>query len=270
MARTDTAYIPKGFSAGDYPINGSFVPAADQLFPINTIVTRNSDGEAVSPSTDDASGFPAMGVSRATYDCRTESADPPESIEVAYGVRGFPVDGDDPIIGDTMFVVDNQTVSTDSDGGARGVAGPCVDFRDGKAYVWFSPIAMADAMGVPESVVQNRTLTLGFADLTDADGSQSFNLGAALPANAVLLGYSVNVTEGFTDGAAGVFTLDLGFAGDLDNILDGGALGTIAQLHGAVGGRRSAVQLLATVLGTVNVTTATEGAATIEVFFAVV
>lgn len=270
MARTDTAYIPKHFSAGDYPVNGSFTPAADQLFPFNTIVTRDSSGNAVSPSTADASGFPAMGVSRATYDCRTESLDPPESIEVAYGVRGFPYTGTTPIPGDTMFVVDNQTLSVDSNGGVRGTAGPCVDVRDGKAYVWFSPIVAADAMGVPEAVVQSRALSLGFADLTDADGSQSFNLGAALPANAVLLGYSVNVTQAFGDGAAGVFTLDLGFAGDLDNVLDGGALGAIAQLYGSAAGRRSAVQLLATVLADVNVTTATVGAATIEVFFAVV
>lgn len=269
MARTDTALVSRHFSAGDYPVQGSMTPAADQLFPIHTIVTRNSAGAAVSPSTDDASGFPAVGVSRATYDCRTESPDPPDFVEVKFGVFGYAIDGDDPIMGDLLYVVDNQTLSVDSDSGARGLAGVCTEFRNGKAYCHFGPKTVGEAEA-PTGGVVSRTLTIGFADLTDADGSQSFSLGAALPANAVLIGYDVNVTAAFGDGAAGVFTLDLGFAGDLDNILDGGALGTIAQLHGSASGRRSAVQLLATVLGSVNVTTATVGAADIEVFYTVV
>jgi hypothetical protein len=117
-------------------------------------------------------------------------------------------------------------------------------------------------------------LAITEAMLTDGDGAQSFPFAEDLPANAVILGYEVRVSAAFTDGAAGVFTLDVGVqAGDTDALIDGAALGTIQNIANAPGirptGRYGAVRLLATVLGTVNVANATAGAAVIEVYYAV-
>lgn len=120
--------------------------------------------------------------------------------------------------------------------------------------------------------MQVASLALTDDMLTDADGAQSFDFAAALPANACIVGYDVRVTEAFTDGAAGVFTLDVGLSGgDLDQLIDGLALGSIANLGNAPGvrptGKYGAVTLAATVLGSVNVDTATAGAAVVDVFY---
>lgn len=120
--------------------------------------------------------------------------------------------------------------------------------------------------------VFKKSLAVGFADLTDADGSQSFNLGTALPANAIVIGHAVSISNIFDDGVAGTFSVDIGLAGALDAICNGADLTTaIGELHGPLGarsgGRYQAVQLLATVLGSVNVDTATQGAAVFEVYY---
>jgi hypothetical protein len=103
-----------------------------------------------------------------------------------------------------------------------------------------------------------------FEDLTDADGSQSFAFAAALPVGAVVQGGFLNVTVGFTDGAAGVFTADLGInGGDLDAFIDGADLASIAKVDGPAGVRTTglwgAITPALTILGTVNVDTATAG-----------
>ena len=115
--------------------------------------------------------------------------------------------------------------------------------------------------------------TVGFAELTDSDGSQSFNLGTVLPANAIVIGHAITVATGFTDGVAGVFTFDMGLSGTLDAIANGTVLTVAGEFHGPLGarsgGRWQAVQVLATVLADVNVDTATAGAATFEVYFVI-
>lgn len=125
------------------PARGTIPSAANQLFPKWTIVTRNASGNAVSPSTADSSGFPAMGVSANTYDNRTGSEAGGLAgsldIEVDFGVHSFAIDGSDPLPGEVVFVVDNQTVSTDSDSDARGIAGYCSEVRDGKCFVLMGP-----------------------------------------------------------------------------------------------------------------------------------
>ena len=130
------------------PAMGTLPSSANTLYPKDTIVTRSAAGRAVSPSTADASGYPAMGISKATFDNRTNSEmgglDDSGEIEVDYGVFGFDISGDTPKPGDDLFVVDNQTVSTDSAGGTRGFAGVCSEVRTGsagtsQAFVWMGP-----------------------------------------------------------------------------------------------------------------------------------
>lgn len=120
--------------------------------------------------------------------------------------------------------------------------------------------------------IRKATLTVGHADLVDADGSQTIAFASALPATAVVLGGGVRVTTGFGDGGVGVFTADLGInGGDLDAILDGVALGTIANVGSPVGvrpiGMYGALTPALTVLADVNVVNATVGAAVAEVYY---
>lgn len=126
---------------------------ANTLYPRDTIVTRDEDGRAESPSTADVSGLPAVGISKATFDNRTSSEmgglDDSGQIEVDCGVFGFDLVGATPLPGDRVYVVDNQTVSVDPAGG-RGFAGIVSEVRVGssgasQAFVWMGPAAMSAA-----------------------------------------------------------------------------------------------------------------------------
>ncbi len=121
-------------------------------------------------------------------------------------------------------------------------------------------------------VMQKLSKAVGWADLTDADGSQTFAFDSALPATAVVVGASINVTEAFSDGAAGVFTADVGInAADIDQFLDGNSLAAIARVGAPLGvapcGYHGGETPAITVLATVNVTNATVGALVAEVYY---
>ena len=120
--------------------------------------------------------------------------------------------------------------------------------------------------------VRKATLTVGFAELTDSDGAQTFPFAAALPADAFILAVGLNVTAGFTDGVAGVFTADLGInGGNIDAFLDGADLASIADVASPQGiqptGRVDAITPALTVLADVNVDTATAGSVVAEILF---
>lgn len=119
--------------AGDYPAHGTFSALANTIYPKGTIVTQDANGRAVSPSSNDASGLPALGVSMQTYNNLTGSefggANDAFDVEVDYGVFGFAVSGTAPKPGDKLYVVDNQTVSISDNGGTRGFAGICTEYR---------------------------------------------------------------------------------------------------------------------------------------------
>lgn len=125
--------------------------------------------------------------------------------------------------------------------------------------------------------IQTRSVTIGHADLTDADGEQAINIGAVLPANSMVLGVNVALATPFTGGGAGSVLLDIGTSGDPDAIVANADL-----FAAAVDGMASALpagiapfklfvsagaQLLATIAADVNVAALTAGAATITVGF---
>lgn len=117
------------------------------------------------------------------------------------------------------------------------------------------------------------TRTVAFGDLTDAAGHQSFDFAAALPADAFILGSYLNVTVGFTDGVAGVFTADLGESGgDTDALLDGADIASIAKVGTplgvlSTGFTYAGATLALDILATVNVNTATAGSVTARVAY---
>ena len=118
--------------------------------------------------------------------------------------------------------------------------------------------------------VRRESTTITAAQLTAAAGSQEFEF-AGVPADAIVLGYKVDITIAFTDGAAGAFTLDLGDGTTADSIADGLDLSSIAKLvaAAALSVLISTAKLSATVLADVNVGTATAGAMKVTVFYIV-
>jgi hypothetical protein len=139
------------------PSMGTFPALANTLYPKDTIVTVNADGRAVSPSSADSSGLPAVGIAKATFDNRTGSemggANDSGEIEVDYGTFGFDYIGTAPKPGQRVFVVDNQTVSADPSGG-RGFAGVCSETRDGQCFVWMGPHITTTAETVDLAAVE--------------------------------------------------------------------------------------------------------------------
>ena len=145
MASQNTATLAT--KAGQIPARGTIPAAANQYFPLNTIVQIDANGRAVSPGTADASGLPMFGVSKASYDNRTGSyfggANDAFDVDVDFGVVAYQVVGTVPKPRDKLYVVDNVTVSASSNGGTRGFAGICteVQVRNGItfAYFWCGP-----------------------------------------------------------------------------------------------------------------------------------
>ena len=115
--------------------------AANQEFFKGTLVARDAAGRAVVPT--DGVGFEIMGWANAYFDNRTGSdagglADDLQ-IQITPGV-GDAECADSVTIGQALYSVDNQTVSTDSSAGARGFAGYATEQRNGKTYFYAGPI----------------------------------------------------------------------------------------------------------------------------------
>lgn len=66
------------------------------------------------------------------------------------------------------------------------------------------------------------TATITSDDLVAAGvGPESVNIGAALPAGAVILGYGINLTDAFDNGAGVSLAMEVGYNGHVDAIEDG-------------------------------------------------
>lgn len=156
--------------AGPVPARGTYPAAADVYIARNTIVQRDGSGRAIPGA--GSNGFPAVGVALASYDNRTESefggAAEAIDVEVNYGVFGFDYTGT-PLPGETVWVADNQTVTDTAS--SNGVAGVCVEVRNGQCYVWMGPhtaalfsddSAVETTVGVIEDELAERVPTIDF------------------------------------------------------------------------------------------------------------
>ncbi len=220
MAST-TSVRTKTVDGPRHPMRGTHSSAANQLFPKGTIVTRNASGEAVSPSTADASGFPALGIAAETLDNRTGSelggaagaCDP----DVEYGVKGVAYTGTAPKTGDVVYVVDNQTVSRSSAGGTRGVAGVCSETRDGQCFVLFSPELAASL-----TVSMLGMVPIALTSFVDADGDP---LAKFVDAASPTFGFALANSEALclrwnNDASPGTARSQVGLPPDLDDAED--------------------------------------------------
>lgn len=125
--------------------------------------------------------------------------------------------------------------------------------------------------------VVKRTVTIGHADLTDAVAgeAQVINIGAVLPANAVVLAHEVNVATLFSGGSVSAVKLDVGGT-DADAIVSqmdlftGAATGALSPRTGVhAQGKFSAEQLIATFTpdGGHTLLALTAGSVTITVWY---
>jgi hypothetical protein len=132
--------------------------------------------------------------------------------------------------------------------------------------------------GTFAGMIQKRVLAFGHADLTDADGSQTLNLGIAVPAGSMILGVSIALATPFTGGGAGAVSCDIGSAGDPDAIVSSADLfaaavdGVASALPAGIAPFKvftGSTQLTATVDADVDVADLAAGAATITISFVV-
>lgn len=125
---------------------------------------------------------------------------------------------------------------------------------------------------MPRRQIQTATLTIGHADLTTAGTSQAFAFADALPADAIIQGAAIDVTEAFVDGGSGVFTADVGtVVGSGDELIDGADIAAIAVVGLPEGSRPigfyGAVTPELVIRADVNVNTATAGELTVSVYY---
>jgi len=130
----DTTFQRDPLYRGDAPRQSTLPMRADTLSLAGCFACVDFAGRACNAGTSYSGGAAlasACGVFRADFDNRTTA---PEGggagaiyAEIRHGVFAFLGEAEHlPIVGNACYVADNQTVSTDSDSGARGVAGYCV------------------------------------------------------------------------------------------------------------------------------------------------
>lgn len=203
MAATTTFRLTE--FAGLKPTKGTLEQAANTLIIGGTIVTVDADGRAdvVTP------GQNAIGVALADSDNRTTAPEGGAAgaikCQVQYGVFGFDFVGNAPAPGDVVYVADNQTVSTDSDSGTRGIAGYCSETIGSTCYVEFGPTVAGQIVIAATEAAQLDTAQADIDNLqTDvAMGRIDIPLGSARLANGTAPG-------AFTDGSADGFVVDEG------------------------------------------------------------
>lgn len=173
---------------GPLPSYGTLPARANTRYPEGTLVGRDENGRAYAYIDADASGYPAMGTAKSYFLNGTNDRalggggtglDDGLDIELDYGPKGFAFTGTTPLPGDDMYVVDNQTISTDSLNGTRGKAGKCFEVRTtqglAKAYIVMGPASLGSA-GSPHSLpipLTSFTLATGAPMAVFANGAST-------------------------------------------------------------------------------------------------
>lgn len=288
-ALTTTRLTP---TKGPTPARGTYPIAANVQIFDGAMVGLNASGQAMPADTIANGCVQIVGKSSAHYDNRTGSLlgglAGATDVEVEFGVFGWVNSaGADEILattvpGTVVYADDDQTIALTSQSGTIVAAGIFTELRDGKVFVWQGPhvatLAESSVLADAGVSLQKRTVTVGHADLTDADTSEDENIGAALPANARILGTNIKLTTPFA-GITGPVTVDIGSSGDIDALVDGANL-TDAAVDGQASTMPSGIapnkhfatstQLVARFLSASgNLADASAGSVTIEVYFAV-
>lgn len=210
-------------------------------------------------------------------------------IEVELGIYEWENSGEDPVgiadVGKTVFVQGEAKVCKTSNGGTLVEAGTMTELTDeGMVAVhmspWVTELAKAATLADAGVTAQKRTVTVGHADLTDADTSQDINIGAILPANARILGVDMRAQTSFSGGTVSALEVDIGTSGDIDALIDGAGVfaaavdGGPATMPKGIRPNKTFVaagaQLVARFVSTGdNLVNLTAGSVTIDVLFCV-
>lgn len=193
--------------SGAAPGRGTFPIAAATTLLKGTIAVLDASQNANVP----AAGRDAVGKLSSTYLNPGSAGD--VDAEVEYGVFSWAITGTTPVAEEVVYVVDNQTVSIDSSGGTRGIAGIVVDIKNGQAQVWMGPHVIA---------LVRPALRVAALRLRMPIGACRLSTGAAIPAfsNGVADGFSLVDAEAFAlrinNGSTTQFWGDVALPSNLD------------------------------------------------------
>lgn len=110
---------------GMLPAHGTLPASASSKYWKGTMVGKSAAGRAVVPVA--ATSTPIQGVAEATYD-NSAGANDAIQVEVQYGVFGFLIGaGGTPTPGDTVYALDNQTITLTKS--TNSFAGICTEVR---------------------------------------------------------------------------------------------------------------------------------------------
>jgi hypothetical protein len=208
---------------GSAPHRHTVPVEASQNISKGWLVARNSSGYLVEGVV--STSLVAVGASLQAAD-NSAGAQGAIECEVEEGVFGFLHSGDITAddVGAPCYIVDNQTVSSSSNGSTRSIAGQIVHLDSAtECRVHVSP-AMSKAMkaaAAAASAIQATYVekTVLFSDLTGAD--TEVNFASALPANAFILGASKIINTAFSGGTLSAIKGELGInGGDEDCFFD--------------------------------------------------
>lgn len=162
------------------PARGTGPIAANTLLYRMTLVSANASGYLVAPT--DGDGFDVQGYAEQTYDNRTGSQmgglDGSEDIDIGFGGIEVSYTGTAPKRGQKLFVVDNQTVSTSSNGGLRGRAGYASEpGANGRVILNCGPAALASFNATQETALLE--VPLGSLRLSTGAAIAAFAAGSA-------------------------------------------------------------------------------------------
>ncbi len=223
-----------GGSAGD--VSGSFEFAVEK-----TLVRYTNDPDA--PVTADEIGgscyaIDDSGIVSASSDSGARSRIGTPWIVVATGDSLGQRPGVYVELDADAGVTSDELASTDTGGGAALVGlAPVSGIAAGNLQAFAAEIAPLVLAGMP---VFKSTVTVGEADLTSAVNgtAQAINIGAALPANARIVGVDMRALTPFTGGSVSAVTCKVGTSGDIDALI-----ATSDLLAAAVDGGPSAMSL---------------------------
>ncbi len=191
------------------PSKGTFDVAANTLCLRGTIACINSDGRTTPGAANTANN--AAGVYSSTVDNRSTAPEGGAAgaleAEVEYGVKELAFSGATPKPGQVMFILDNQTVTTDSNSSQRGIAGYCSRVNSTtKCDVWMGPHVVAQII-LASSVAADVSTAEAAIDALEVDAATGnayvpIPLASFVTADATPLGK-------FADGANTTFGLNL-------------------------------------------------------------
>lgn len=243
-------------------------------------IALNASGYGVAAST--SASLVSIGRAEETVD-NTTGANGDKTVLAKVGVFKYAnsAAGDAIAAADVFqpcYIVDDATVAKTDGTGTRSTAGYTMQVDSDGVWVAVGPLAgqlaKAQALAAASLPVQKRTVRIQHSDLTDADGSQTINIGAALPANARVVSREIRLATAFSGGGAGAVTVAIGGT-DADGIVSATSVftGAPAAQAGTSGinpeGKLGGEQLTATVAADVNVADLTAGDMTIDVLFVV-